>query len=127
MRIEAQHTWMPGGQLHVGATLGRWVTTAGRHRTCGIHGTRLWAGMDHGHGDDGRHDSVGAGQQIGGGETGVGWSDCGGSTGQPCDLVGHTLAKGAGPVGQLGRRYCSGPGPVPRSQYPFPILQLLQI
>jgi hypothetical protein len=41
----------------------------GRRQLGGIRGVRLWEGMDRGCGDIGRHDSVGAGQQTGGGET----------------------------------------------------------
>jgi hypothetical protein len=112
MRIDSRHTWTPGGggQVHVRAT------TAGRRRTGGIRGVRLWAGTDRGHGDGGWHDSVGTGRQIGGGETGAGWSNCGGGAGRPRDLVRHRRAEGVGPVGRLGRGCSSGPGLVPRSQ-----------
>jgi hypothetical protein len=83
----ATHVDAWGGQVHVGATLGRWATAAGRRRTGGIRGARLWVGMNRGRGNGGRHDSVGVGRQIGGGETGAGWSDYGGGTSQPRDLV----------------------------------------
>jgi hypothetical protein len=66
--------------VHEGAMLGRWATTASRRRTGSIRGARLWAEMDCGRGDGGRHDSMVAGRQIGGGETGAGWSDYGGTT-----------------------------------------------
>jgi hypothetical protein len=88
---------------------------------------RMWGETVGGHGDGGRHDSVGVVQQTGGGEIGVGWPDCGGGAGRPDELVRHMRAEGVGWVGRLGRDCNSGPGPVPRSQYPFPILQLLQI
>jgi hypothetical protein len=79
--------WTSGGQVHVGATLGQWATAAGWRRIGGIHGARLWVGTDCGRDDGGRHDSVGACRQTGGGETGAGWLDCGGDGGRPHDLV----------------------------------------
>jgi hypothetical protein len=41
----------------------------GRCRPGHVCGVRLWVGMDRGCGDSGWHDSMGAGQQTGGGET----------------------------------------------------------
>jgi hypothetical protein len=67
--------------VNEGATLGRWATAASRRQAGGIRGVRLWVEMDRGRGDGGRHDSMVAGRQIGGGETGAGWSDCGGAAG----------------------------------------------
>jgi hypothetical protein len=88
-----------------------WNWQRGWHRIGGIHGVRLWVGMDRGHSDGGRHDSIGTGRQTGGGETGAEATVCDrGRDTEASTLGAHrpdTLASRSG-----------SPGPIPNGSGP---------